>query len=115
MKRTGFPLLLTTIILAILLVLSSLPGCATKVSTTTTKATESATPQPIKIYTIGSCAELTGFLDAYNTVTVNEAQMAVAIVNELGGVMVGGQTIILNSSLKMGKARWTGLLPPRIN
>ena len=81
MKRTSFPLLLITIILAVLLVLSSLPGCATKASTTATTTTTTATAQPIKTYTIGLCAELTGFLGAYNTATVNEAQIAVNIVN----------------------------------
>jgi ABC-type branched-subunit amino acid transport system substrate-binding protein len=106
-KKTSFPLLLTVIMLAALLVLSSLPGCATKTSTTTTTTT-TATAQPIKTYTIGLCAELTGFLGAYNTATVNEAQIAVDIVNEQGGIVVNGQNYLLKLVVEDGQSTIDG-------
>jgi ABC-type Fe3+-hydroxamate transport system substrate-binding protein len=103
MKRTGFPLLLTSVILTAILILSSLAGC-TKTTSTTTTTTTTITAQPIKTYTIGLCAELTGFLGAYNTATVNEAQIAVDIVMNRVVSLLADRTISLNSSLKMDKA-----------
>ena len=99
MKRNNFPLLLTAVILAALLVLSSFPGCSAKSTTTTT-----ATAQPIKTYPIGLCAELSGFLGAYNTATVNEAQIAVDIVNEQGGIVVNGQNYLLKLVVEDGQS-----------
>jgi len=113
-KKTSFPLLLTVIMLAALLVLSSLPGCATKTSTTTTTTT-TATAQPIKTYTIGLCAELTGFLGAYNTATVNEAQIAVDIVNEQGGIVVNGQNYLLKLVVEDGQSTIDGTTAARIS
>ncbi len=107
MKKARVPLFLTATILAALLVTSSLPGCTTKTTTAAT-ATTSATAQPIKTYTIGLCAELTGFLGAYNTATVNEAQIAVDMVNEKGGIMVGGQNYLLKLVIEDGKSTLDG-------
>ena len=84
MKKTGFSFTAAAIVLAAILALTSLPGCSSK-TTTVASTTTSASAQPIKTYTIGLCAELTGFLGAYNTATVNEAQIAVDMVNEKGG------------------------------
>ena len=88
-KRTGSTLIAASIALSAILVLSSLAGCTKTTSTTTTAmtttTTTTTTAQPIKTYTIGLLAELTGFLGAYNTATVNEAQIAVDMVNEKGG------------------------------
>ena len=105
MKKTGFPLLLTAAIIAALLVITSFPGCS-KSSTTTTTTT--ATAQPIKTYTIGLLAELTGFLGAYNTATVNEAQIACDIINEQGGIVVGGQNYILKLVVEDGQSTLDG-------
>ena len=107
MTKKGFPFLLAAIMLAAILALTSLPGCSSKTTTATTTTT-SASAQPIKTYTIGLCAELTGFLGAYNTATVNEAQIAVDMVNENGGIMVGGQNYLLKLVVEDGKSTLDG-------
>jgi ABC-type branched-subunit amino acid transport system substrate-binding protein len=90
-----------------ILVLSSLAGCAKTTSTKTSTTTTTTTAQPLKTYTIGLLAELTGFLGAYNTATVNEAQIAVDIVNEQGGIVVGGQNYLLKLVVENGQyPRW---------
>ena len=107
MKKTGFSFTAAAIVLAAILALTSLPGCSSK-TTTVASTTTSASAQPIKTYTIGLCAELTGFLGAYNTATVNEAQIAVDMVNEKGGIMVGGQNYLLKLVVEDGKSTLDG-------
>jgi ABC-type branched-subunit amino acid transport system substrate-binding protein len=106
-KRIGLPLLLTSIVMAVLLLISSFPGCTTKTATTTATATTTVV-QPIKTYTVGLLAELTGFLGAYNTATVNEAQIAVDMVNEKGGVVVNGQSYNLKLVVEDGQSTLDG-------
>ena len=108
MKRTGSTLLVTSIIMTAILVLSSLAGCAKTTSTKTSTTTTTTTAQPLKPYTIGLLAELTGFLGAYNTATVNEAQIAVDIVNEQGGIVVGGQNYLLKLVVENGQSTLDG-------
>jgi branched-chain amino acid transport system substrate-binding protein len=91
------------------MVLMSLAGC-TKTATTTaaTTTTTTTTVQPIKTYTVGLLAELTGFLGSYNTATVNEAQIAVDMVNENGGIIVGGQNYNLKLVVEDGQSTLDG-------
>ena len=110
MKKISYPLVLTSILLASFLVFMSLAGCTKTATTTaaTTTTTTTTTAQPIKTYTIGLLAELTGFLGAYNTATVNEAQIAVDIVNEKGGIIVGGQNYLLKLVVEDGQSTLDG-------
>jgi len=107
-KRTGSTLIVTSIALSAILVLSSLAGCTKTTSTTTSTTTTTTTAQPLKTYTIGLLAELTGFLGAYNTATVNEAQIAVDIVNEQGGIPVNGQNYLLKLVVEDGQSTIDG-------
>jgi len=109
MKKISYPLALTSILLASFMVLMSLAGC-TKTATTTaaTTTTTTTTVQPIKTYTVGLLAELTGFLGSYNTATVNEAQIAVDMVNENGGIIVGGQNYNLKLVVEDGQSTLDG-------
>ncbi len=108
MKRTGSTLIAASIALSAILVLSSLAGCTKTTSTATATTTTTTTAQPIKTYTIGLLAELTGFLGAYNTATVNEAQIAVDIVNEQGGIVVNGQNYLLKLVVEDGQSTIDG-------
>ena len=110
MKKISYPLVLTSILLASFLVFMSLAGCTKTATTTaaTTTTTTTTTVQPIKTYTVGLLAELTGFLGSYNTATVNEAQIAVDMVNENGGVIVGGQNYNLKLVVEDGQSTLDG-------
>jgi branched-chain amino acid transport system substrate-binding protein len=107
MKQTKISIVLASLLLASVAVMSLLPGCSSATTTAVT-TTSSATAQPIKTFTVGLLAELTGFLGAYNTATVNEAQMAIQMVNERGGVLVGGQYYNLKLVVEDGQSTLDG-------
>jgi branched-chain amino acid transport system substrate-binding protein len=102
-------LFLICIGLALMLLLSAISCSSASTSNPPANASSTATASAErKTYTLGVCGEFTGFLGTWDTLQLNEAQIAVDMINARGGVTVGGQTYNLKLLPEDGKSDLDG-------